>query len=1012
MGFAFLKRMAKSFKGKVFEPHCIIFYLKTLDNLSYFNPAKQFVVVLTEHRLFGHILVPFFVQPNQQGTFYSVHSQVLKQHVEQEPDLFSKAEKRLVELIEKYSDETLARKFSKKYGSKEFFQKVDAEFFNEHITPYIDKKIVECLNIIQENNLRLYYKAAKYNNVYDEDLIRIEVTHALPTFHFDLNDEGLTYWLTVQHKNHRLKLLHKKPLMVTDTPCRMVLQNELISFDKLSGKRLSPFFEKELVKIPLSVVEKYMKGFVYKLIQDYHVVAKGFEIVTVDANKNAIISVEKGIDLQPIMVLKFQYGSKVFQAGRLSNVEVEYKNVDGKYIFFKHQRDLVWEKKIIDFLHDHSLLLSGNLLAFQKGSHFLNDERKYALINWINQNGQAISDYGIVLKQNSDGPTYYTGKQVLDLNLKMEGDWFDLYAMVSFGEFQIPFIRLKKNILSGKREFILPNGEVVILPIEWFVKYKDLLPFGESTKDGLRFSKHHFNLISEKIEGIDPEIQERINAFSAHRFEVMEVPEGLNATLRQYQMEGFSWMHTLGKNNFGGCLADDMGLGKTLQTLTLLQGIKKDKHVEMISDPAIDESVPQLFSPNNNSTASLIIVPTSLVHNWQNEIKKFTPRLKVYQHLGSQRKRIANLKGIVGYYDIILTTYGTIRNDYKLLKDICFNYLILDESQYIKNSGSKTYQSVCELKAKQRLVLTGTPIENSLTDLWSQFNFLNRGLLGSIQFFKKEYIQAIEKENDEEKQKQLNRLIAPFILRRTKEEVAKDLPPLTEQIRYCPMTTEQGSVYEEQKSIIRNALLENIEKQGMEKSTFLALQGLTRLRQLANHPALFNYPDVESGKFNEVIRNMENLMAENHKMLIFSSFVTHLKLFQTEFEKRNWEYNILTGQTHNRESVIQEFQKDERKRIFLISLKAGGVGLNLTSADYIFILDPWWNPAAENQAINRAHRIGQDKKVFVYRFITENSIEEKIQLLKERKMALADQFIQTNNPFQAISKDEMVELFS
>ena len=366
----------------------------------------------------------------------------------------------------------------------------------------------------------------------------------------------------------------------------------------------------------------------------------------------------------------------------------------------------------------------------------------------------------------------------------------------------------------------------------------------------------------------------------------------------------------------------------------------------------------------------------------------------------------------MAYYDLIITTYGTIRNDYELLANVCFNYLILDESQNIKNSGSKTYQAVCEIQAKHRLVLTGTPIENSLTDLWSQLNFLNPGLLGSLQFFKKEYIQPIEKMNDEEKQKQLYRMISPFILRRTKEQVAKDLPPLTEHIRFCQMTEEQSKIYEEQKSLIRNSLLENIEKQGIEKTTFLALQGLTRLRQLANHPALYNFPDADSGKFNEVIQSMENLMAEHHKVLIFSSFVTHLKLFQTEFEKRHWDYCLLTGQTQNREGVIHEFQSNNRKRIFLISLKAGGVGLNLTSADYIFILDPWWNPAAENQAINRAHRIGQDKKVFVYRFITEDTIEEKIQVLKERKTALADQFITTNNPFQSISKEEMVELFS
>lgn len=979
------------------------------------NPTKsptQFVIALTEHRMFGHILVPFFIEANQQGTFYTIKAQVLKEDVDRNPEMFSKAEKRLVELIEKYSDESLARKFSRKYGSKEFFHNINAEFFNEHITPYIDKQIVEGLKIIHENHIRLYFKPAKYNNLYDEDLIKIGTELAVPTFHFELNNEGLFYRLSVQYKKQPLKLLHKKPLMVVDTPCRMVMRNELIAFEKLSGKRLSPFFEKEMVKIPLSVVEKYMKSFVYGLIQEHDVVAKGFEIVNVESEKRAIIAIEIGLEYEPMLVLKFQYGSKRFQAGRIGNVEIEFKNQSGNYVFYKHQRDLVWEKSITDFLNGLGLQLSGNLLVFSKSNPFYVDERKYGIINWVNQHHAELKSLNISLEQHIDGTNFYTGSQNLNINLKMEGDWFDLYAMVTFGEFQIPFIRLKRNILNGKREYVLPNGQVAILPLEWFVKYKDLIPFGENYKDGLRFSKHHFSLISEKFDGLDPEIQEKIDAFKTHHFELLDEPEGLKATLRHYQREGFSWMQTLSKNSFGGCLADDMGLGKTLQTLTLLLNQKEEVNDELVADFTANSELQLFPSQKPKTPASLIVVPTSLVHNWQNEIKKFAPQLKVYQHIGTQRKRIANLRGIVDYYNIILTTYGTIRNDYELLNGITFNYLILDESQNIKNSGSKTYQSVCEIEAKHRLVLTGTPIENSLTDLWSQLNFLNPGLLGSLQFFKKEYIQPIEKGSDEERQKQLYQLISPFILRRTKEQVASDLPPLTEQIRYCQMTEDQSKIYEEQKSSIRNSLLENIEKQGVEKSTFLALQGLTRLRQLANHPALFNFPEVDSGKFNEVIRSMENLMAERHKVLIFSSFVTHLKLFQAEFESRNWDYCLLTGQTRDRESVIQEFQKSDKKRIFLISLKAGGVGLNLTSADYIFILDPWWNPAAENQAVNRAHRIGQDKKVFVYRFITEDSIEEKIQVLKERKMALAGQFITTNNPFQSITKDEMVELFS
>ena len=477
-------------------------------------------------------------------------------------------------------------------------------------------------------------------------------------------------------------------------------------------------------------------------------------------------------------------------------------------------------------------------------------------------------------------------------------------------------------------------------------------------------------------------------------------------------------MYHLYEHQFGGCLADDMGLGKTLQTLTLLLKLKRLKKQILISDPTEPVDQLSIFSEKKaadepTQAASLIVMPTSLIHNWENEIKKFTPSLKAYKYVGVQRKKSLNLKGIISYYDIILTTYGTVRNDYELLKEHNFFYLILDESQNIKNSGSKTYQTITKLKSSHRLVLTGTPIENSLSDLWSQINFLNKGLLGNQAYFKREFITPIEKKNDPEKQTKLQTLIRPFVLRRKKEEVARDLPALTEQIRYCGMSKEQQQSYEKEKSIIRNNILQNIEADGVSKSAIVILQGLTKLRQLANHPSMLNGDDTaESGKFDEIFRSLKSLMSENHKVLIFSSFVKHLDLLKEKIESEHWKYSLLTGRTTKREEVIKNFQEDPENRIFLISLKAGGVGLNLTSADYVFIIDPWWNPAAENQAINRAHRIGQDKKVFVYRFITEASIEEKIQLLKERKSSLAEKFVNSNNPFQSITQKEIINLLS
>lgn len=971
----------------------------------------EFIVALTEHRALGHILVPFLIHPNESGNFYTVKSQVVKQDVTRNPADFTEAQIKVIDIIDKYTDESLARRFSRTQGSKEFFHNLDEEFFKKHVFPFIDKQIVTCLDVIAKGGIKLYFKPAKYNNVYDEDQISIPKDIAVPTFRFDLNNEGLKYSLNIEYKNEPLKIRYKKPIIVTDSPCRMVLNNELISFERLSSKKLTPFLQKDFVKIPLSVAEKYMKTFVFGIVRDHKVISRGFNVVDVESEKKAILSIEPGLELEPLLLLKYQYGNKRFSAGQSGTVEVEFKKIGDRFVFYKHIRDAEWEQNLESFLNEKGLELSSNQLVFNEKGNPFNDSYKYAAVNWLNTYKEDLDRKDIRLEQNLGGNNFYTGNQVLDVSVKMEDDWFDLHAIVKFGAFEIPFLRLKRNILSGKREFILPNGEVAILPIEWFVKYREILPFSDNQGDNLRFSKHHFSLLENTVDDLDEKILEEIKKLDSTEFVLLDEPEGLNAELRTYQQEGFSWMKSISANGFGGCLADDMGLGKTLQTLTMLLKNKEEnagvKNIE--STQGVNE--PQLFENKNSQPASLIILPTSLVHNWQNEIKKFTPSLKYYRHQGTSRKKIANLKGVLNYYDVILTTYGTIRNDFSFLSEVTFNYIILDESQYIKNPDSKTYKAVCELKSKNKLVLTGTPIENSLSDLWAQINFLNRGLLGSISFFKREFIQPIEKKNDEEKQKQLFKIITPFILRRTKEKVAKDLPPKVEQIRYCKMTDDQGKVYEEQKSLIRNSLLENIENIGTEKSTFLALQGLTKLRQLANHPKMVDYPDATSGKFDEVLRSMSNLMAEDHKVLIFSSFVTHLNLFKEEFEKRGWEHCILTGRTRDRESVIKDFQQNKNKRIFLISLKAGGVGLNLTSADYIFILDPWWNPAAENQAVNRAHRIGQDKNVFVYRFITEDSIEEKIQLLKERKSVLAEKFIQSNNPFKSFSSEDLMGLF-
>jgi SNF2 family DNA or RNA helicase len=356
--------------------------------------------------------------------------------------------------------------------------------------------------------------------------------------------------------------------------------------------------------------------------------------------------------------------------------------------------------------------------------------------------------------------------------------------------------------------------------------------------------------------------------------------------------------------------------------------------------------------------------------------------------------------------NIILTSFGVLKQDIDFLRTCRFQYVILDESQYIKNPSSQNFISVKQLQAAYRLALTGTPLENTLSDLWAQMDFLNEGILGKLGEFRSRFREANMMLDDGE-QKKLLRIIQPFILRRTKEEVAPELPLLTSEIIYCKMKDDQEAVYLKEKNKIRNALLEHASDR---KGTFsaAALSGLTRLRLLANHPVI-SIPDYEgsSAKFEQIIENVEILIAERHKVLIFSSFVKHLKLLASYFDDRNWQYAWLTGSTVDRQEAINKFSSDEQVYTFFISLKAGGTGLNLTAADYVFIIDPWWNPSAEMQAVSRAHRIGQKKNVTLYRFITEGTIEEKIQQLQHHKTTLAEGLIRPQ-----FSEDEIKELLA
>jgi non-specific serine/threonine protein kinase len=596
-------------------------------------------------------------------------------------------------------------------------------------------------------------------------------------------------------------------------------------------------------------------------------------------------------------------------------------------------------------------------------------------------------------------------------------DWFDLKTFVEFGDQQIAFHDIRKALKRGEHYIKLADGSVGQIPEEWLEKYKHLWNMAEETEDGFRVSDFHLPLLDKLLEDdetLHPPselIQRRERFRHFERIAPQPLPKGFTGELRPYQKHGFDWLHFLKEYNFGGILADDMGLGKTVQVLAYLQSNQEQQGIRTErSDPPREHSRSANGEHDQNNAANLLVVPKSLITNWQRESKKFTPTLRFLEYMGNFRnKDIA----IFNEYDVVLTTYGTMLRDIEILRGYTFKHIILDESQAIKNPLAKSAKAARLLNGEHRIVMTGTPVENNTFELWSQFAFLNPGLLGNMDYFKHAFANPIESGGDEKAMALLKSLIYPFILRRTKEQVAPELPPRTERIIYTDMEPAQKKLYTQTRENYRAELLGLIESEGMNSARFKILEGLLRLRQIAIHPALVDKKyKGEAPKFEILLETLETLQAENHKALIFSQFVEALRLVKRELDARKIQYMYLDGKTQNRQAKVDEFQTNDAIPFFLISLKAGGVGLNLTTADYVIHLDPWWNPAVEMQASDRAHRIGQDKPVFVYKIIARATVEEKILQLQEKKRALVKNIISNEASFfKSLTKDDVKALF-
>ena len=660
--------------------------------------------------------------------------------------------------------------------------------------------------------------------------------------------------------------------------------------------------------------------------------------------------------------------------------------------YLQHPRDETLESHLLTTLR-------GLHPAFAAGAPYQLAASELIENHWLLDAAETLrtADIELLGLKNLKNYRYNLNRPTLSTRSESGIDWFDLELTINFGDQHVSLKDLQKAILKKQNYITLGDGSIGLLPQAWLDKIAPWLKTGEIKKDRIRFSAYQFGIIDDLLQNLEErptyllELQARYQRLqNLHAQPPVAPSPKLRATLRPYQQHGLDWLAFLHENRLGGCLADDMGLGKTLQTLAFLQHLKDQGEAQK---------------------PSLIVAPTSLIYNWQLEAEKFTPDLRVYALTGTDRNSDA---AHLAEHDLILTTYGTLVRDIETLQHQPFNYIILDESQAIKNPQSQRYKAVRLLQAHNRLCLTGTPIENNTFDLYAQMNFLNPGLLGNNAHYKSTFADAIDKHKDEASAALLAKLIHPFLLRRTKEQVATELPPKTESILYCDMGAAQRKLYEATKKRYREQLLHQIAADGIEKSQLHILDGLLKLRQICNSPALL--PDREdygddSAKLDLLLENIKEKTGA-HKILVFSSFVKMLGLIQTRLEAENIPYEYLDGKTRDRKAKVENFQNNDAVRVFLISTKAGGTGLNLTEADYVFIVDPWWNPAVENQAIDRSHRIGQNKHVMAYRIICKNSIEEKILALQDKKRHIAESIISVDDDKKTFDLDEVKKLFA
>ncbi len=939
--------------------------------------SQKIVFTLNNNGILGCLPECMVVDTDEKGVFQTHFVKVVEQNKTNHLHLFDATELQLLDCCLKLEKNNIVSKVRAVDASswdsllENFFSKKkispDKKNIKDYILEYIEKNQNRFFELLGLRNL--YLPVGKFPFTWKTLTVNEEMPELL--YCFENLPDHINYSLAISYGKKSLSL--QKAVLVTRKTARVLIKNKIYEFDAdVDGAKMMPFFDKEKVSVLQANADEYVHKVIVPLAVTDKVVASGFEIETLNIITNALLRIreltpirqftlfddeaENSAEKSLVIELIFEYGNFQFWAGQGGKTtRVDFS--DNSFTISKVERDRMIENMYVDALKELGLDLNGKVrkMPYNEG------------VEWINVHFKALESTGVDIRfenKNNSKQQIFVGERTLQIVLDEGRDWFDIRGTVMFGVYEIPFVRLLNYIKHDKHELILPNGEYAIIPQAWFDEYKTLIDVCKIEDGKALVARHYLALTQELAQKphVACNLKENTRKLLAKTLDSnYDLPMGFKGELRHYQQDGYNWLRLLDELALGGCLADDMGLGKTIQALCLLQWMKENKR-----------------------GMSLLVVPKSLIYNWQDEAARFAPELNIHVHQGMQRVRQSDeIKDV----NILLTSYGTLRRDRKMLSEIPFNYIILDEAQAIKNPQSDTTQACHTLQGQRFLTLTGTPLENSLTDLWSQVHFFNRNMLGSQNHF----VRVCKLP---QKQQYYRQLLKPFMLRRHKKDVLTELPDKTITVQWCDMSDDQYRFYKDIRNSYRDKFIESKNDKNNKVNAIVLLEGLLRLRQSANHPVLADKTYAgDSGKFDTVCEKLNEVLEQGDKVLIFSSFTEHLKIYRNYLNETQIPYCYLDGSTTDRKAEVERFQNDENVHVFLLSLKAGGVGLNLTAASYVFLLDPWWNPAAEAQAYDRAHRMGQKNQVFVYKFISLKSIEEKIIQLQKEKLELFENMI-------------------